>query len=153
MLEDNVYANAPGNLTTSGAETNLKLFIDNLGIYLGYTYTDTKQHITEITTTQPLTPKNRISADVTYEVENSFRAGIEGFYNSSQLLNDGTTGQGFWTFGLLVQKMWKHFDISMPKTSPTKSKPTGALFIAERSSTLFSMIYMHRWMVLLLMQV
>lgn len=143
LLEDNVYANAPGNLTTSGTETNLKLFIDNLGIYLGYTYTDTRQHINEITTTQPLTPKNRISADVTYEVENSFRAGIEGFYNSSQLLNDGTTGQGFWTFGLLVQKMWKHFDVFINAENLTNQKQTnwGAIYSGTITNPIFHDIY------------
>ena len=124
LLTNNIYANAPGNLTTRGGETNVKLFMDDLGFYLGYTYTDTKQHFNGITSTQPLTPKNRVSADITYEVENSFRAGVEGFYTSSQLLNDGSTGKGFVTCGLLIQKMWKHFDVFINAENLTDRRQT-----------------------------
>jgi len=143
LLENDIYANAPGDLTTSGTETNLKFFVDNLGIYLGYTYTDTKQHFNNITTTQPLTPKNKISADVTYEVENSFRAGIEGFYNSQQLLSDGTTGRGFWTFGLLIQKMWTHFDIFINVENLTDQRQTrwGSIYTGTITNPVFNDIY------------
>jgi outer membrane receptor for ferrienterochelin and colicins len=111
ILVNNTFVNAPGNISTQGAETNIKLTADELGIYLGYTYTDTKLHYNGIASTQPLTPKNRVSFDVTYEVEGSFRAGAEAFYTGQQLLNDGSLGKDYLTFGLLVQKMWKHFDI------------------------------------------
>ncbi len=143
LLENNIYANALGHLTTSGAETNLKLFIDNLGIYLGYTYTDTKRDINGVTTVQPLTPKNRISTDVTYEVENSFRAGIEGFYNSEQLLSDGTTGRCFWTFGMLVQKMWTHFDLFINAENLTDQRQTrwGSIYTGTITDPVFKDIY------------
>lgn len=111
ILQNNQFINAPGYLNTKGAETNIKIFIDELGIYLGYTHTDTKQYFNGKEYDQALTPKNKISADVTYEIENNFRAGIEGFYTSRQLLSDGTTGRGYYTFGLLIQKVWKHFDL------------------------------------------
>ncbi|NNU34017.1 hypothetical protein HK413_07350 [Mucilaginibacter sp. S1162] len=62
-------------------------------VFTGYTYTDTRQYFNDVVNAQTLTPKNKISADVTYEIENSFRAGVEGFYTGSQLLSDGTTGQ------------------------------------------------------------
>lgn len=143
LLQNNIYANAPGDLTSSGAETNVKILIDDLGIYLGYTYTDTKQHFNGITSTQPLTPKNRISADVTYEIENSFRAGIEGFYNSKQLLSDGTTGRGFYTFGLLVQKMWKHFDIFINAENLTDQRQTrwDSIYTGTITNPVFRDIY------------
>ena len=111
ILKNNTFINAPGNLTSQGAETNVRLSIDELNIYLGYTYTDTKQHFGGHTTTQPLTAKTRLSFDATYEIEDHFRAGIEAFYTGEQLLDNGTTGKGFVTFGLLVQKMWKSFDV------------------------------------------
>ncbi len=111
MLENNAFLNAPGYVRTQGAETNLKVAIDELGLYLGYTYTDTKFNENGQFGTQPLTPKHRFSFDATYEVEGSFRFGAESFYTGSQLLSDGTQGRQFITFGLLVQKMWKHLDL------------------------------------------
>jgi len=143
LLLNDVYSNSPGNLRSSGAETNLKLFIDNLGIYLGYTYTDTRLQSNNITAAEPLTPKNRLSADVTYEVENDFRAGAEGFYNSQQLLSDGTTGRGFWNFGLLVQKSWKHFDIFINAENLTDQRQTrwGSIYNGAITNPVFKDIY------------
>jgi outer membrane receptor for ferrienterochelin and colicins len=143
LLINDIYNNYAGRLNTSGAETNLKLFIDNLGIYLGYTYTDTKQQINDINSTEPLIPKNRISADVTYEVEDDFRAGIEGFYNSRQLLSDGTTGRGFWTFGLLIQKSWKRFDIFINAENLTDQRQTrwDSIYTGTITNPIFKDIY------------
>ena len=111
ILQNNTFVNAPGNISTQGGETNVKLTADELSLYLGYTYTDTKLHYNGITSTQPLTPKNRVSFDIAYEEENNFRAGAEAFYTGQQMLSDGSIGHDYLTFGLLVQKMWKHFDI------------------------------------------
>ena len=111
ILKSNTFINANGNLYTQGAETNIKLGFDDLNFYFGYTYTDTKQHFNGVTNTQPLTAKNRLSFDATYEIEDHFRAGVEAFYTGEQLLDNGTTGKDFVTFGILVQKMWKSFDV------------------------------------------
>lgn len=124
ILQNNSFVNAPGHIATQGTETNIKLIIDELSFHLGYTYTDTKLHYNGQTNTQPLTPKNRLSFDATYVIENSFRFGAEGYYTGEQLLSDGTTGRGFLTFGLLVQKMWKHFDIFINAEDLTDRRQT-----------------------------
>lgn len=124
LLQGNTLINAPGQISTQGAETNIKLVMDQLVFYFGYTYTDTKQRFNGQTTTQPLTPKNRISFDATYEIENNFRFGAECFYTSPQILSDGTTGKGYVTFGLLVQKMWKHLDVFVNAENITDRRQT-----------------------------
>ncbi|PSL44320.1 iron complex outermembrane receptor protein [Chitinophaga niastensis] len=124
ILQNNTFINAPGHISTQGTETNIKLTMDELVFYLGYTYTDTKQHFNGQTTRQPLTPQNRISFDATYEIENSFRFGVESFYTSPQLLSDGTMGKGYITFGLLVQKMWKHLDVFINAENLTDRRQT-----------------------------
>ncbi|WP_184471243.1 TonB-dependent receptor domain-containing protein [Pedobacter sp. AK013] len=124
VLENNTFANAFGYIRTQGAETNIKLAIDELGFYLGYTYTDTKQYNKEQLGTQALTPKHRLSFDATYEIEGSFRFGAESFYTGSQLLSDGSIGREFITFGLLVQKMWKHLDVFVNAENLTDRRQT-----------------------------
>jgi outer membrane receptor for ferrienterochelin and colicins len=143
VLVNNNFINASGYLKTRGIETNVKLIMDELGIYLGYTHTDTRQYFNNVVNAQTLTPKNKISADVTYEIENSFRAGVEGFYTGSQLLSDGTTGRGYYTFGLLVQKMWRHFDIFINGENITNQRQTrwGSIYTGPVSSPLFKDIY------------
>jgi outer membrane receptor for ferrienterochelin and colicins len=111
MLQNNSFVNAPGHLSSQGTETNVKLSMDELSFYVGYTYVNVRQYFNGQSFTQPLTAKNRVSFDATYEIEDCFRAGIESFYTGQQLLSDGTIGQGYVTFGALVQKMWKRLDV------------------------------------------
>jgi len=98
--------------------------MDVLSFYLGYTYTDTKLHDLNQVSTQPLTSKNRFSFDATYEIENSLRIGAESFYTGKQLLSDVTTGRAYITFGLLVQKMWKHLDLFINAENLTDRRQT-----------------------------
>lgn len=143
ILQHNAFVNAPGYLISKGSETNIKLLMDELGIYLGYTYTDVQRHFNGVSQGQTLTPKNQLNADVTYEVENRFRAGVEGFYTGSQLLGDGTTGRSYWTFGLLVQKMWKHFDIFINAENLTDRRQSrwGTIYTGAVSNPVFKDIY------------
>jgi len=143
ILQNNSFINAPGYLTTQGAETNIKLVMDELVFYLGYTYTDTKQHFSRLTNTQPLTPKHQLSFDCTYEIEGSFRFGAESFYTGPQLLSDGTTGKGFVTFGLLVQKMWKHLDIFVNAENLTDRRQTkwGSIYTGSITNPDFKDVY------------
>ena len=143
LLIDNAFVSSPGYINTKGSETNIKIIMDELGIYFGYTYTDTKQHLNGVVSPQTLTPKNKVSADVTYEIENSFRAGVEGFYTGSQLLSDGTTGKGYYVFGLLIQKMWKHFDIFINGENLTDQRQSrwGSIYTGTVTSPVFKDIY------------
>lgn len=143
LLQRGVFTNAPGNISTQGTETNVKLSVDDFGFYLGYTYTNTKQHFAGQTSTQPLTAKNRLNVDATYEIEDRFRAGAEAFYTGSQLLSNGTTGRGYITFGLLVQKMWKHLDVFINAENLTDRRQTrwDNIYTGSMTSPVFRDIY------------
>ena len=143
ILQNNTFINASGHLLSQGAETNVKLVMDELVFYLGYTYTDTKRYFNGQSSTQLLTPKNHFSFDSTYEIEGSFRFGAESFYTGPQLLSDGTTGRGYITFGLLVQKMWKHLDIFMNAENLTDQRQTkwGSIYTGSVTNPDFKDIY------------
>jgi outer membrane receptor for ferrienterochelin and colicins len=143
LLQGNRYLNANGYIDTKGAETNMKISIDELSLYLGYTYTDTRQHYNGGNTWQPLSAKHRVNADITYEIENSFRFGVESFYTGEQALSDGTKGTAFIIFGLLVQKMWKHFDLFINAENLTDRRQSkwGPVFTGSISSPVFKEIY------------
>jgi iron complex outermembrane receptor protein len=143
ILQNNTFVNAPGHLLSQGAETNVKLVMDELVFYLGYTYTNTKQYFNGGTTTQPLTPKNLFSLDSTYEIEGSFRFGAECFYTGPQLLNDSTIGRRYITFGLLVQKMWKHLDIFVNAENLTGQRQTKweSIYSGSITNPIFKDVY------------
>ncbi|MBE9664802.1 TonB-dependent receptor [Mucilaginibacter boryungensis] len=143
ILQNNAFINAPGYLNTQGTETNIKLVLDELVFYLGYTFTDTKQHFSNLIGAQPLTPKHQLSFDATYEIEGSFRFGVESFYTGPQLLSDGTTGKGYITFGMLVQKMWKHLDLFVNAENLTDQRQTkwGSIYTGTITKPKFRDIY------------
>ena len=143
LLQNINYVNANGYIDTKGAETNMKLSIDELSVYLGYTYTDTRQHFNGSNKWQPLSAKHRINFDFTYEIENSFRFGVESFYTGKQFLSDGKTGQGFITFGMLVQKMWKHLDVFINAENLTDRRQTrfGSIYTGTVTNPVFKDIY------------
>jgi iron complex outermembrane receptor protein len=143
ILQNNTFINAPGYVSSKGAETNIKLTMDELGFYIGYTYTNAQLHNTGQTSTQPLTPKNQVSFDATYEIENSFRFGAESFYTGRQILSDGTTGRGYITFGMLIQKMWKHLDIFINAENLTDRRQTrwGNIYTGSITNPVFRDLY------------
>ena len=143
ILQNNSFVNAPGQLASQGAETNIKLVMDELVFYLGYTYTDTRQQFNGLSKLQPLTPKNQLSFDATYEIEGKYRFGAESFYTGPQLLDNGNTGRGFFTFGLLVQKMSKRFDIYINAENLTDQRQTrwGSIYTGSITNPHFGDIY------------
>ncbi|MDP9047950.1 MAG: TonB-dependent receptor, partial [Bacteroidota bacterium] len=143
FLQNNTFVNSPGYISSQGAETNIKLTMDELGFYLGYTYTDAQLHDNGKAGTQPLTPKNQFSFDATYEIAGSFRFGAESFYTGQQLLSDGTTGKGYITFGLLVQKMWKHLDIFVNAEDLTDRRQSrwGSIYTGTVTNPVFKDVY------------
>ncbi len=103
--------NADGHIATQGAETNVKIKFEEFAVYVGYTYTDTRQHFDGGDRQQPLTPAHRGNVVLTYEVPKSWRIGIEGIAVSEQTLNDGATGRGYVMLGALIEKQWKHLAV------------------------------------------
>ena len=124
ILESNNFINANGNIDTKGAETNLKIGFEDFKLYLGYTFTDTKQYFDNQTNWQPLTAKHRLNSVLTYEKENNFRMGIEGLFVSNQKLNDGTIGKGYVMYGFLFEKIWEHFNIFINAENFTDQRQT-----------------------------
>lgn len=111
--EDGFYrmANIDGHIDTKGIETNLKLGYDDLHLYLGYTYTDVRTSDGHEKYENFLTSKHRLNAILMYEVEDSWRVGLESYYYSKQKLSDGKEGKPYTMFGLMVEKIWEHFSV------------------------------------------
>ncbi|MBB6108016.1 TonB-dependent receptor [Mucilaginibacter lappiensis] len=84
-----------------------------------------------------------MSFDVTYEIEGSFRFGAESFYTGPQLLSDDTTLKGYATFGLLVQKIWKHMDVFINAENLTDQRQTrwGNIYTGSITKPNFRDIY------------
>ncbi|WP_431215945.1 TonB-dependent receptor plug domain-containing protein [Puia sp. P3] len=80
------YLNAPGPVVSRGMETNARMAVDELSIYVGYTYTDARRVYLSDHPQLPLTPIHRVVGNLSYEVEPSWKAGIDAFYTGRQVL-------------------------------------------------------------------
>lgn len=143
LLQGFTFENAPGFLATDGAETNLKITLDELALYLGYSYTNAVQHYNGQEIMQPLTARHRLNADLTYELENRFRFGLEAFYTGKQKLTDGSTGKSYTTFGILAQKMWKHYSVFINVENLTDQRQTkwGSIYQGNITRPVFTDVY------------
>lgn len=143
VLQNYSFVNANGFIDTKGAETNLKFTLDELNLYAGYTYTNTRQHFDGQNYWQPLTPKHLLYLDFAYEDEGNFRTGIEADYTSRQRLSDGTTGRGYFVCSFLFEKFWKHLNVYLNAENFTDRRQTrwGAIYTGPITNPTFRDIY------------
>lgn len=105
------FINSSGYIHTKGTETNVKIGYDDLKLFLGYTFTDTRLIENGTNTENPLTPKHRINSVLMYEIEDKWKIGLEAYYFSPQKLNDGTTGKDYVICGFMAEKIWERFSL------------------------------------------
>ncbi|MDB4922018.1 TonB-dependent receptor [Mucilaginibacter sp.] len=137
------YLQPQGDLNTKGIETNVKLTYGNFKLFIGYTLADVTQHINTTISTYPLVSKNRVNNVLVYEVEGKFKIGAEAYYFSPQTLNNGTTGRGYWTAGLMAEKIWERFSlfINFENLTDTRQTRFGSIYTGNITDPVFKDIY------------
>jgi iron complex outermembrane receptor protein len=137
------YQQPTGDLNTKGIETNVKITYNNFKLFLGYTLADVTQHTGNSRSIYPLVSKNRLNNVLVYEVENKLKIGLEGYYFSKQQLNNGTFGRGYWTTGLMVEKIWERFSIFINFENITDTRQTkfGPIYTGNITNPVFNDIY------------
>lgn len=105
------FINESRPVVTKGFETNLRLQLDQLQFFVGYTFADARRKYDAAQSFVPLTPKHKLNIDIIYEKEDNFSVAAEGYYLSSMYRDFDTKTKPFFTTGLIVQKHFKHFDL------------------------------------------
>jgi iron complex outermembrane receptor protein len=114
LQNQNVYnQNAKGKIIIKGLNTNIRLSLDELVLYIDYTYLKaekTYDHNNQL----ELTPQNRLTTTLAYEdEEEGWKAGLEAFYFGNQYLEDGSKTPDYWLLGASVQKTFGHFTLAL----------------------------------------
>ena len=137
------YLQPPGDLNTKGIETNVKITYENFKLFLGYTLADVTQHTNSTITNYPLVSRNRLNNVLVYEVEGKFKIGAAAYYFGPQRLNDGTTGRGYWTAGLMAEKTWDRFSLFINFENLTDNRQTkfGTIYTGSITDPAFKDIY------------
>lgn len=106
-----IYENALSSLDSKGIDTNFRISLDELALFVDYTYTDVRKNYDNEYPYFELTPKYKLNMTLTFEEEQKWRIGIEAFYTGKQYLYDHTQSNDYWTFGIMFQKIFKKFSI------------------------------------------
>jgi iron complex outermembrane receptor protein len=137
------YQQPRGWIDSRGIETNVKLSYSDFTLFIGYTLADVNEHYNGTTTTFPLVAKHRLNNVLMYEREGEWKAGLEAYYFSPQLLNDGATGKPYWICGLMVEKLWENFSlfINFENFLDTRQTRFDTIFTGSMTNPTFRDIY------------
>lgn len=135
--------NSDGNINSRGAETNIKFSIEDISLYIGYTYTSALLTTNGKNIYQPLTPKHRINAALLFEIGNKWKFGSEFYYFSKQPLKDGTTGNSYCLYGALAEKVFKKFSIyiNFENFGDVRQTKFGEIYTGSITNPVFKDIY------------
>lgn len=103
--------NVDGFIDTKGWETNVKFGYGDFKLFIGYTFTDTRLNDNGIIRENLLTACHRLNNVLMYEKEEKWKIGLEAYYYSKQMLNDGSTGKPYWICGFMAEKLWEKFSV------------------------------------------
>jgi outer membrane receptor for ferrienterochelin and colicins len=145
LRPDNLYEfqNASGYVDTKGVETNMKFGYEWVKLFLGYTYTDARQHYNGTVMDMPLTPKHRVNTVLMLEKEDNFRIGLEAYYFSPQRLTDGSKGRDYWINGVMIEKMFEKFSLflNFENIFDTRQSKFGSIYTGNITNPEFNEIY------------
>lgn len=137
------YLQPEGYIDTRGMETNLKLGYEDFKLFVGYTLADVNTYYSGTSNEMPLVAEHRLNNVLMYEIEEVLTIGLEAYYFGPQELNDGTTGEQYWIFGLMTEKKWGDFSIFLNFENFTDTRQTrlGSIYTGSISDPQFKDIY------------
>src|SRR5690606_2974493 len=137
------YRQPEGYIDTKGIETNVKFGVSDFKLFVGYTLADVNRHANGNTMSMPLVATHRLNNVLMYELEESLKIGLEAYYYSPQELSDNTTGEAYWIFGLMTEKIWGDFSIFLNFENFTDTRQTrfGSIYTGSIADPQFKDIY------------
>ncbi|KAA6322110.1 Colicin I receptor [termite gut metagenome] len=137
------FQNINGHTGTKGIETNIKVRYKDFVLFIGYTFTDAEVNEKGMHYQNPLTSKHRLNNVLMYEVEDSWKIGLEAYYYSPQKLNDGTDGKSYWICGAMIEKIWERFSIyaNFENFTDTRQTRFDSIYTGTVTNPVFRDIY------------
>ncbi|MGB1207347.1 MAG: TonB-dependent receptor [Chitinophagales bacterium] len=100
------FMNAPRNVVSTGAETNIKFSYKDFRWFINYAFIDVGLNYLSDRPQKFLTAKHNAGMVLMYE-NDKWRIGYEAYYTGKQRLSNGSETTDFVTMGLMVQKHFK----------------------------------------------
>jgi outer membrane receptor for ferrienterochelin and colicins len=140
---DYQFINLTGFTDSKGAESNVKAEFGDFTYFIGYTFTDARIHEGGTSRQNPLTARHRLNNVLMYEVEESWKLGLEAYYFSPQELSDGATGKAYWICGFMAEKIWERVSvyINFENFLDTRQTRFDTIYTGTITSPVFRDIY------------
>jgi outer membrane receptor for ferrienterochelin and colicins len=137
------FVNANGYTDSKGMDLTIRLTLEEIKFFTGYSYTVAQNHFNGSTTVYPLAPEHKLHFDLVYEAEGKLRLALESYYTGKQQLHQGQAGNPFWLIGALIEKSWKHFSLFINGEDLNNVKQTdfGPVYSGSLNSPDFFDIY------------
>lgn len=137
------FANAEQSISSAGFETNARIVYRLVRLFAGYTFTDAKAAYLRGDQTLPLVPRSRINSALLFEKESSFKAGLEVYYSSSQILSNRLPTKSFSEFGIFGEKTFGKISlfINAENITDTRQSRFGPVVFPPHQMPIFSEIY------------
>jgi len=137
------FDNLDGFVSSRGTESNISFIYDHVKLFLGYTFVNANQHSDGNVSQVPLNSPHQINAILMIEEHGSYRIGLEGYYYSSQKMNNGTTGRGYTIFGIMSEKTWGNFTVfaNFENIFDTRQTRFGPIYSGNREQPMFKDIF------------
>ena len=104
-----VFDNANNtSIVTKGFDTYVQANLNRWELYAGYTFTVAERKYRRQNQFLALTPKNRLAFVIVYEVEEKWRAGLEGSYTGPQFRDGDSKTPGYMFLAASVERKLGH---------------------------------------------
>ncbi|WP_420319754.1 TonB-dependent receptor [Flagellimonas sp.] len=136
------FVNADGNVTSKGAETNIKFTYKDFRWFLNYALIDTRLNFLPGNPQKPLTAKHNIGSVFMFESP-KWRIGYETYYTGKQLLSDNTKTVDFVTMGLLAIRNfdWGSIFVNFENFTDRRQSRFSPLVLPPHENPTFPEIY------------
>jgi outer membrane receptor for ferrienterochelin and colicins len=139
------FRNADRPIRSAGFETNARFVYGMVKLFAGYTFTDAKARYLTGDQTLPLVPRSRSNSALLFERESKFKAGVEAYYSSSQLLSTGFKTPSFWVYGIFGEKTFGKLSVffNAENIGDTRQSRFSPVVFPPHQNPTFSEIYTH----------
>lgn len=103
--------NANYRINSYGTDTYIRLSYSAIELYLGYNHTETLLETKTAYENMPFNPKDKFSTTFAYEIEHTWRMGIEGSYSGNQYIYNNQRVSSFWFFAAMIERKFKNTSI------------------------------------------
>jgi len=114
LLKSNIvdFKNYQGSILSKGINTNIKLTLDELNLYIDYTMLNAKKTFNN--NRLEFIPQNKLITTLSYEDEDSgLKTGLEAFYFGNQYIDNTKKAPNYWLLGASVQKEFNHITVAL----------------------------------------